>query len=175
MSGNPAIVRYVVINKLNLTCAFLSPLYSSKLMSRFPFNTTRISSDPCRGRAPKIPKRCPALVCRNEFYRLFIVVGRFASNVFVLASWSHGIKLQLRQHCRLLEVQTSGQSHLLQGSSIMPEGKTRRWSIVMVVIVRYLSQRKQHIFSFIFNKAIAKRDVNQTDGRRLYSWVVKNT
>lgn len=45
----------------------------------------------------------------------------------------------------------------------------------MVVIVRYLSQRKQHIFSFIFNKAIAKRDVNQTDGRRLYSWVVKNT
>lgn len=45
--GSASIVRDVVINKLNLTCAFLPPLYSSELMSRFPFDTTRTSSDPC--------------------------------------------------------------------------------------------------------------------------------
>lgn len=46
--GSVPIVCDVVINKLNLTCAFLPPLSSFKLMIWFPFNSTHTSTDPCR-------------------------------------------------------------------------------------------------------------------------------
>lgn len=45
--GSASIVCDVVINKLNLTCAFLPPLSSFKLMIWFPFNSTHTSTDPC--------------------------------------------------------------------------------------------------------------------------------
>lgn len=90
--GSAPIVCDVVINKLNLTCAFLPPLCSFELMIRFPFNSGRTSTDPCPGPERPPPGRahfrtenacCAALDIYGKF-RLRVRFAGFDSYAFTV-------------------------------------------------------------------------------------------
>lgn len=81
--GSASIVCDVVINKLNLTCAFLPPLSSFELMIRFPFNSGRTSTDPCPG-----PKR-PPLEGRVFGWKMLEMLQRIFMENFALQLLIH--------------------------------------------------------------------------------------